>query len=769
MNRQRQRSFYVPPGQTCPSSSVAAAQHDRVAVSEDTPRPSDLFDAQAYLARHPQLYTDKQAVLDLAYEEYCQRKEAGLPPDPDSFCERFPGFQNSIRKVLEVQRLLEDNPELLEECQPVAWPEPGQNFVGFNLVRELGRGAFAQVFLATEPALGHRPVALKVSLEGATEAETLGRLNHTNIVPVHSVQQDPESGLTVVCMPYLGRATLCDVIDRAFADGKGSPRTGRVIDEAVAEPLPETGSLRGGSPRQNEPSARAYGDVILEIVAQLADALAFIHARGICHGDLKPSNVLLSPTGTPMLLDFNLARDRRLHAQRLGGTFPYMSPELLLALDTERRPDSSLIDSRSDVFSLGVILYELLTGKHPFGPVSLKLSASQLRKRLLERQRSGPNPLRAACAYADHSLARLVERCLAYNPNDRPEAPELARLLRRSLSRWHRLRRWVRHHRLAVMGAACLLMAINGIGIYALAQRESATVLQMRQGVTAYQQGDYLQAIQAFSKAIEADPNLVDVSFARGRAYHRRALQLDSLRRRLIEEGAPSKDIKDFEQRIRIERRSALTDYKAADPSRDGRIWACIGYCFSLDADHVQAIGFYDEALKAGFRTAEVYNNRGYEHLRLHALDAAERDFQAAIQLDCRLGVAYHNLAKLEEERLTRKLPEGNLETALSCIENAIRLQPDAGELYRDKAFLCLLASATDTRKRDMALEALNSAWKHGYDLRKLQQEAPMALRSDPRFPELVSRARTQTSSQPILRLVDPIGSGSDPAILVLH
>src|SRR5712691_5399945 len=186
------------------------AQHDGGLAVEEARAPSDLFDACAYLATHPEFYADKQSVIALAYEDYCQHLEAGQPLDPDSFCQRFPGFQNSVRNVIVAQHLLENDPELLEDCPPVAWPEPGQSFLGFKLIRELGHGAFAQVFLATEPALGHRHVAIKVSLEGAAEAETLGRLNHPNLVPVHSVQKDQETGLTVVCMPYLGRATLCD-------------------------------------------------------------------------------------------------------------------------------------------------------------------------------------------------------------------------------------------------------------------------------------------------------------------------------------------------------------------------------------------------------------------------------------------------------------------------------------------------------------------------------------------------------------------------------
>src|SRR5207253_10601572 len=125
--------------------------------------------------------------------------------------------------------------------------------------------------------------------------------------------------------------------------------------------------LRGGT----------YVEGIVHLAAQVADALEYSHSQGVFHLDLKPSNVLLTPSGRPMLLDFNLAKDRECRGQLLGGTLPYMAPEQLRATadkaSREReRPEEADLDGRADVFALGVLLYELLAGQHPFGPVSLK-------------------------------------------------------------------------------------------------------------------------------------------------------------------------------------------------------------------------------------------------------------------------------------------------------------------------------------------------------------------------------------------------------------
>ena len=131
---------------------------------------------------------------------------------------------------------------------PRAFPKAGDEIAGFRLLSELGRGAFARVFLATEPALGNRPVAVKVSLGGGAEAETLGRLGgHPNIVPVYSAPEDSATGLTAVCMPYLGSATLEDLLELAYSRKKNPerPKKAGVIVSAArrnlqpGDPIPE--------------------------------------------------------------------------------------------------------------------------------------------------------------------------------------------------------------------------------------------------------------------------------------------------------------------------------------------------------------------------------------------------------------------------------------------------------------------------------------------------------------------------------------------------
>ena len=98
------------------------------------------------------------------------------------------------------------------------WPEPGERFAGFELLEQIGSGAFARVFLAKQTGVGDREVVVKVTALAEREARLLGRLMHDNIVKVHTADYDPETGLSAICMEYRGRATLSHVLARAHHD-----------------------------------------------------------------------------------------------------------------------------------------------------------------------------------------------------------------------------------------------------------------------------------------------------------------------------------------------------------------------------------------------------------------------------------------------------------------------------------------------------------------------------------------------------------------------
>jgi serine/threonine protein kinase len=176
-------------------------------------------------------------------------------------------------------------------------------------------------------------------------------------------------------MPYLGTTTLADFF-KDLRSRPALPDSGiYVLDRIEARKREQVGVCGcpplgpGGSlpPNQCAPLGNlTYVDAILWLAVRLSDALAHAHERSILHRDLKPANILLTDEGQPMLLDFNLSEDTKLHRSAsvalIGGTVPYMAPEQLQA----RPLGLSRGDERSDLYSFGVILYELLTGRHPF-------------------------------------------------------------------------------------------------------------------------------------------------------------------------------------------------------------------------------------------------------------------------------------------------------------------------------------------------------------------------------------------------------------------
>ena len=402
-------------------------------------------DVATLLAKHPEIKRYRSLVLDLAHEEYCRRLTTGESLDADEYSRQFPTFQKSLYFLIEVHKLLDHDPYFRVLQDNIPWPKPGEHFLGFSLLSELGRGTFARVFLATEPALGDRLVALKVALHGSSEAETLGKLKHPNIVPIYSIIEDTKTGLTAICMPYLGRTTLSDLLDRAFSNQQ-LPEKSRIIIDTIRDLNDDIDTwelssfdriLRNG----------LYIEGIIHLALQLAEALNFTHSSGICHGDLKPSNVLLSLEGRPLLLDFNLSFERHFHPGRIGGTLPYMAPEQLELVVLEKLDHPICTSPQSDLFALGVILYQLLSGDLPFGSIPWDSPVEQIADQLIEAQKKGPCPLHMKNKHVDRQLAQLIHDCLAFDPKQRPKsANDLISALHGELTPYRHSLRWIHYN-----------------------------------------------------------------------------------------------------------------------------------------------------------------------------------------------------------------------------------------------------------------------------------------------------------------------------------
>ena len=409
---------------------------------------------EQYRDRFPEL--DPDGLVALIYEEFCLREEADEAPVPLEYDERFPELANRLRRVFDIHELVgtAGSAAFRATTAPeMPFPESGQTTAGFHLLEELGRGAFARVFLAEERQLADRPVALKVSRTGSREPQTLARLQHTHIVPVHSSRTDPATGLHLLCMPFFGRVTL----ERLLAEESvKKARTGSDILAALdrLEPSPNREALASRSAFAGLPFARAIADW----GAKMAEALAHAHERGVLHRDVKPSNVLITADGLPMLLDLNLSRDPNAEAAgpSMGGTLAYMAPEHIEAL-AEGNDDG--VDCRADVFSLGVLLFEALTGRRPYAiPTGATSVAEALHRAAEERRRTLPS-IRDTHPEIPSALDAVVLKCLEFDISRRyADATTLAADLRAVAEdgpllharepfvsravRWSRRRRW---------------------------------------------------------------------------------------------------------------------------------------------------------------------------------------------------------------------------------------------------------------------------------------------------------------------------------------
>ena len=257
----------------------------------------------------------------------------------------------------------------------------GDHFGDYVVERLLGKGGMGAVYLVRAPDGSH--FAVKVMFTGrmthdlrrrfAREAEFSMKIHHKNLISVYDVGEDPETGLCYIIMDYMPGGTLADRIKNL----------GKVpVDEAV------------------------------KVIVQIAAALDMAHRNGLVHRDVKPDNIMFAEDGTPKLADLGVAKvddDRRTMVTLTGmiiGTPAYMSPEQLM--------DSHKIDARADIYSLGIVLYEMLAGKRPnSGSTAVELLAKAIK--------GEPLPdIRKICPEVSAAIAYVLSLMCAPKPEDRP-------------------------------------------------------------------------------------------------------------------------------------------------------------------------------------------------------------------------------------------------------------------------------------------------------------------------------------------------------------
>jgi tetratricopeptide (TPR) repeat protein len=446
-------------------------------------------------------------------DEFLARQKRGEQPDVEEYAARYPQFATAVREVLTALRVI--GLSAASGSAP-ADGEPATGLLGdFRILREVGRGGMGVVYEAEQLSLGRR-VALKVlPLAGALDPRHLQRfhnearaaacLHHPSIAPVYAV--GCERGVHYYAMQFIDGLTLAQFLDRQ-RQGREAAKPGEPTTASAPAPVPAAPSAETApQARETEwaPRDAAYFRRVADWGIQAAEALEHAHQLGIVHRDIKPGNLMLDGPGKLWITDFGLARmgaDTGLTLTGdLVGTLRYMSPEQALAKRV-------VIDHRTDIYSLGVTLYELLALRPVF-------DGNDRQELLRQIACEEPRPPRRWTKAIPAELETIVLKALEKNPAERyATAQELADDLRnfqedrpiraRRPSLLNRLGRWRRRHKLLVTGIAVLVLTVfllGGAGLWWLQRQWASTEQAVNEDL---QEAEMWQKQERWSEALQA-------------------------------------------------------------------------------------------------------------------------------------------------------------------------------------------------------------------------------------------------------------------------
>lgn len=399
----------------------------------------DRTPVESYLRAGPNL--DADAALDLIYQEVVLRESAGEKPTLEEYLKRFPAYERELRRQFDLHKILAEEATLVESsphpgAEPSAPPTPLRRFLvgGYEIEQELSRNSRTAVYRGYDPWL-RRHVALRLILPGnhappdvcrlfLAEARSIAQFQHSNFVQILAAGE--EGNMPFLVMELVEGPTLATRIAHALLDPTEAAR----------------------------------------LVTILARALQAAHERGIAHCQLRPTNILLhaekeesDQMGAPKIGDLGTARLFRAGSDAAGddqeavGHEAYLSPEQAVGHVAQVGP-------QSDVYSLGAILYECLTGQPPF-------QASMRAELMRMVGQIEPVPPRRLNAALPHDLETICLRCLQKQPGRRyPSAAALADDLDRFLEQRPIVARPARAARWPTVLLACALVAV-AIGVIA--------------------------------------------------------------------------------------------------------------------------------------------------------------------------------------------------------------------------------------------------------------------------------------------------------------
>lgn len=550
--------------------------------------------------------TDELGV-ELAIKAFYIEREQGSEKSPAEFAQQFPAIEAMLLADLEFEEslitlneagLLDDSavsgelsslePTLDQSDDSTVWPVVNDKVSDFTLVERIGVGKFSRVFAARSESTDET-IAIKVCRkQGDHEARTLSKVVHSAIGIVKGVEQVPETDLVAIRMPLKSRTTLADVLS-SFSVSGDVPEFANTVWEEVQS----RNKLQVSTPAW---AGKSYVAWVHGLMGTLAEALSAAHDQRTAHCDLKPSNVLVTAEGGPILIDFNLSVrwDVETSSPNIGGTLPYMAPEQIRAFDAKQRGD---IGPRTDIYGLAATVYELLTGETPFRSQP-DASVSEI----LKQRMKSPVAIRKMNPHVPRAFTAVIMDCLSFDPKRRPgsAAALVARLHQVSnLDEKPGPRRRVT----ATGVAAAAIVAFASVMTFAVAfppasstelpalaistietleQAEPGITQMLSDGYDAYEAGSYQDAANTFMKVLTIAPEHDGAAIGHSRAQ------------------------------FKLGNYEAVTTMATRVPDGTPETHAVQGLRFALSGEYVLAASKFRQAIEGGLGTREILTNLGF-------------------------------------------------------------------------------------------------------------------------------------------------------------
>jgi serine/threonine protein kinase len=600
--------------------------------------------------------------------------------------------------------------------------EPGSKIGPYEIVTLIGAGGMGEVYRARDPNL-NRDVAIKILLDDIStgekqiarfenEARLASSLNHPNIITIYSMGRQNQH--CYIAMELIYGQTLQELTEKG--------------------PMPVEQALK--------------------IAAQVADGLAKAHDAGIVHRDLKPQNVMVTKDGHVKILDFGLSKLIRFAVDSVAptesavgianraesltqsgtilGTVDYMSPE-----QAAGRP----VDYRSDQFSMGSLMYAILTGNRPFN----RESAVQTLIQIIEGE---PRPIDELNPRVPATLQAVIRRCLMKNPRDRYQSTqELAHDLQQlELDSKVPLRRWTRRDRIrALFGLLILLVVLGSIWIWN--QRtyhpEPAAVEWYQKGLSAMHSMSFDSARRAFDQAVALDSKFVLAQASLARAYAEMDYS-EQAKELMLKATVEAQEINlsgiDM-QRLRVLQYMVSRQYELAVPlqrqleqsvDKQDKPAAAFesGWLAETQGDTEGAVAAYERALEmdpgyaaAKLRLGCIGQYSGEDKLALESFTEAENLYRAMSNSEGVSETLYQQANFLNR----RSRPA----EAMEIIDEAIALVHAIENRYQEIRLLLLQSAVVrkqgeSVRAGELAQQAIDAALKEG--MNNLATSGMMAL-----------------------------------------